>query len=340
MSRDQLSSDSTDERAARSGAARPDLLGLEPDQIEAARLSDILSAVELGQAPDLDPTEDPALASLEQTASMLRSSLAAASAHASFRSFHERSRTRVLLATPRPRREPVVEAARESLLQRWNGLFTSIASAGAASIATFIVTIIAIGGGSSAAPAGTVQSPEPPPDAVAPEAMVSANGPAVERGPERVNLTALSINEQVTHYVDLLERLAALKNDGQPADENLLRDLAETGATVKRSIEQNPDVTGADAFVAMHTTFAGNQALREATVANEADQQVLDTAQATAEGAYVTAARFLNDNPDLLPDANDATAALSATSAGTAPASPPATSEDVTTSEDVGDSAP
>ena len=334
MSRDQLSSDSGDERAARSGSARPDLLGLEPDQIEAARLSDILSAIELGQAPDLDPTEDPALASLEQTASVLRSSLAAASAHASFRSFHERSRARLLAATPRPRRLAVIEAPRESLLQRWNGLFASIASAGAASIATLIVTVIAIGGGSSATPAGTVQSTEPSPDVAAPEAAVSANVPAVEIGPQRVNLTALSINEQVTHYVDLLERLAALKDEGLSADENLLRDLAETGATVKRTIEQNPDVTGTDAFVAMHTTFAGNQALREATVANEADQQVLDTAQATAEGAYVIAARFLNDNPDLLPNVDDATTALSTTSAETAPASSP------DSSEDVGDSAP
>jgi hypothetical protein len=329
MSEHQLSSDSTDERAPRSGAARPDLLGLEPDQIEAARLSDILSAVELGQSPELDPTEDPALASLQQTASMLQSSLAAASAHASFRSFHERSRARVVTATPRPRRLPVVEEPRESLLRRWNGLFPSIASAGAASIATLIVTIIAIGGGSSTAPVGTVQSTEPAPAAVAPDAAVSTNVPPVERGPERVNLTALSINEQVTHYVELLERLDTLKNDGQPAGEHLLRDLAETGATVKRSIEQNPDVSGMDAFVAMHATFDGQQALHDATVATEADQQVLDTAQATAEGAYVTAARFLGDHPDLLPNADDATAALSATSARTAPASSPDTSEDV-----------
>ena len=78
---------------------RPDLLGLEPEQIEAARLAEILAAAEQGQVVDLDPTEDPALASLSTTVRSLRESLESATARASFSAFHASSRSRVMAAT-------------------------------------------------------------------------------------------------------------------------------------------------------------------------------------------------------------------------------------------------
>ena len=189
MSQDQLSSGSSEERTPKRPSERPDAPGLEPDQIEAARLADVLAAVERRGAADLDPNADPALAVLERTAGVVRSSLEASSAHASFRSFHERSRARVMRATPQPR-QPVVDAPRESLLQRWNGLFTSIASAAGASVATLIVTVLALGGGSST-PAPTVQSPAP-----APEPAVAA----VEPAPSDEQVEPASADE---HWINL-----------------------------------------------------------------------------------------------------------------------------------------
>ena len=316
MSQDQLSSGSSEERTPKRPSERPDTPGLEPDQIEAARLADVLAAVERRGAADLDPNADPALAVLERTAGVVRSSLEASSAHASFRSFHERSRARVMRATPQPR-QPVVDAPRESLLQRWNGLFTSIASAAAASVATLIVTVIALGGGSST-PAPTVQSPAPAPEpavaAVEPASSDEQVEPASsDEQPERVNLTALSIIEQLSLYVELLERLDALSDDGLPAGEHLLRDLAETGASVARTIEEQPEaVSGADAWVAYQTAFKGQQLLEDATVASEQHEQVLDTAQVAAAGAFVTAARFLMEDPQRAPSADDAARALRA----------------------------
>lgn len=301
MSDDRLTSRSSDKHPA-----RPDLLGLEPEQIEAARLSELLTSIENDSPLDLDPIEDPALTALLQTTRVVRASLNVPAGHQSFRSFHERSRRRVLAATPRAPRPAVAEGPRESLLQRWNGLFTSVASAAAASIATFVVTVIAVGGGSSTAPL-TVQTVDPAPTS---EPAVSAAPVSTAPAPTRVNLTSLSITEQVSRYVELRERLDALTGRGQPADEALLRDLADAGATVKNTLEQNPEISGTDAYVAMHAAFDGQKSLESATVASEGEQQVLFTAQETAEGAFVTAARFLTDQPERLPSADEAAQAL------------------------------
>jgi len=296
MSHDPLNSRSKDRRST-----RLDLIGLEPDEIEAARLTEILTSIEQGIQPDLDPSEDPALAALTQTALVLRRSLEAASAQQSFERFHHRSLARVIAATPQPARVRSVEHRRDSLLQRWNGLFTSLSAAAAASIATFVVTVLAVGGSAPASGPLSVQS-------VAPDGTALAANVTPLEVP-RVNLTALSVSQQVSLYVTLIERLNALNDDGLPADESLLRDLADTSATVKRTIERDPTVSGADAFRAMHRTFEGQQALEKATVASEADQQVLFTAQETAAGAYVTAAQFLGV-PGRLPSAGEAAQAL------------------------------
>ena len=280
-------------------ADRRDLIGLEADQIEAIRLAEVLSAEEAGTVTNIDPVADAEIAELARTVNVVRDSLGAASAHRRFSSFHEASRARVMSATPRPR--AVLAEERPSLLQRWNGLFTSMGAAAAASAATFIVALLAFGGAQG--PVATVQVIEPQPQ----PATV-----ATTSNPERINLTSLSMSEQLTVYVGLLERLNALTSEGEPASQDLLRDLAETGATVRRTMVEQPDtVSPADAWVAYQTGFKGQQVLNQAVVTSEEDQQVLSTAQATADSAFVTAARFL-ENPERAPSADDAAQALAA----------------------------
>lgn len=330
MSENPFSSGSSDEQLDSARSDRLVLSELENEEIEASRLADVLAITEHGNTPDLDPIEDPALASLHKTTQIVRASLELASTQESFQHFHESSRPRILSATPQPQRQPVSTTPRISLRQRWGGLFTPLASAAAASVATFLVTVIAIGGGSSTTPTTTVQRTEPilqpqvvsaipPTEQASPPAAAAAEPEAVVPQPEvsvtaatadhrdRVNLTNLSIAEQVSLYIDLLERLDSVTGNGNPASEGLLRELAETGATVQRAIDYDPAVSGADAFIAMHAAFAGTVALEQATVATDSDQQVLQNAQVTAQVAYVTAARFLTDNP---PSANDAARAL------------------------------
>jgi hypothetical protein len=299
MSRDQLSSGSFE------GNPRPDLAGLGDDQIEAVRLSEVLSAVEAGDDFHLDASEDPILTSLSATAGSLRSSIEAASTRASFDTFHQRSRRHVLAATPQ-RIEVSGRGQRESLLHRWNGLFTSVSSAAAAAVATFVVTVLAIGGSTSTEPLASVQVA----DSAAGEAR--ADDPLANAAPSesQVNLTALSVDDQIVRYRSLLDELSELTEGGQPADVGLLREIADTSATVARTIEEQPgSVSGASAWDAYHATFEAQQTLSEASVASGDDQVALDTAQVVADGAFVTAARYLG-NPALAPSYDEVVAAV------------------------------
>ena len=296
MSDDQLSSDSSDERTPRSGSSRSDLPGLEPDHVEAIRLAEVLAANEQGIDTGLTAAEDPAVAGLAHTAEVLQTSLSAASARPSFRTFHERSRARVLDATPKPRHQPLIEAPKESLLQRWNGLFTSVASAAAAAVATLVVTVIALGG-STSEPLPLVQVPASTPT---PKAAVSVVVPAPRA---RVNLAALSTAEQLEFWRQTIKQVEALTENGQVVDELLLRDLADVGASISGRIKDDPGaVEGTDAYVAWHTGFDSQQVLDDATV-NEDAEQALQTAKSTASDAMVVAAQFLT--PERMPRAED-----------------------------------
>lgn len=287
MSHDQRSSGSLGDRD------RPDLTGLDAEQNESVRLSEILGAAERGELPELDPTEDPILTSLQVTATSLRSSLESATARASFEIFHERSRRRVMAATPRRPVEVTPAEQSESLLQRWNGLFTSVTSAAAAAVATFVVTVLAVGGGAPTDPLAAVQTTDDSP--------VSAVAEATDASESQVNLTALSVDGQINRYRTLLDRLNELTDGGQPADAGLLREIADTSATVARTIVEQPGtVSGATAWDAYHATFDAQQALSEASVATDSDQVALDTAQVVADGAFVSAARYL-ESPGLAP---------------------------------------
>lgn len=283
MSDEQLRGESFDRRE------RTEFAGLDAEQAEAARLSEILGATDRGEVPDLDPNEDPMLSSLSETATTLRASLEAASSRASFETFHRRSRRRILATIPE--RVEVIESDRsESLLQRWNGLFTSVSSAAAAAVATFVVTVLAIGGGASTEPLATVQVTDAGPDA-APSADAATDSLPTD---VEINLTALSVDEQIVRYRGLLAELNDLTDGGHPADAGLLREIADTSATVARAIEEQPgSVGGPSAWNAYHTTFTAQQALSRASVASDDDQVALDTAQVVADGAFVTAARYL-----------------------------------------------
>lgn len=288
----------------------PHLSGLEPDQVEAIRLADMLSAAEADRPSMLDPIEDPELAALVATAGDLRTALEAATAHASFGAFQQRSRARVMAATPSPR--PVQLALQEprgSIFDRWAGLFTSIAAAAAASIATFVVTVAAMGGGpGSPAVVSTEVSDSPETVAASDAATEEAAAPV---SPPQTNLTALSTSQVMAQWRVTLERITAATNDGEPVGVTLLDDLIDASSSVAARIQRDPDsVSGAEVFAALHAGKDSEKALAAATVSEPEAQQALDTAQLTSEGAMVIAARFLDEHPDRRPSADEAAAAL------------------------------
>ena len=102
MSENPFSNGSSDEQLDSAQSDRLVLSEIENEEIEASRLADVLAATENGNIPDLDPTEDPALASLHTTTQVVRASLELASTQESFQHFHESSRPRILSATPQP----------------------------------------------------------------------------------------------------------------------------------------------------------------------------------------------------------------------------------------------
>lgn len=295
------------------GRERPDLAGRAADEIEAARLSEVLAAAERAEIPDLDPIEDPMLASLSATAASIRSSLEAASARASFETFHDRSRRHVMAATPQVRLKWASSERGESLLQRWNGLFTSVSSAAAAAVATFVVTVLAIGGGASTEQLASSPATNPPATGAQ---VANVTGPTAPSKPG-VNLTTLSTAEQIEYWRETMARVEALTNDGESVDEPLLRELADVGASVSQRIKDGTDTDGTDAYVAWHAGYDSQQILSQAAVADDAGP-ALETARSTANEAMVVAARYLT--PERMPRADDVAAILDPDSLAAAPA--------------------
>lgn len=74
----------------------------DPEAVEAHRLAEVLARVEAGHAPDVDPTEDPALASLLSIATRARAEMGTLSDERAFHSFHARSRAAILHSLERP----------------------------------------------------------------------------------------------------------------------------------------------------------------------------------------------------------------------------------------------
>ncbi len=281
------------------------LLGLEPDTAEVLRLSDALALHESGVALDLDPREDPALTSLVHTSTAITAAFNRSTETEAFERFHHRSRTNVIAAVAGAG-EPAARAPRApkpSLLQRWNSVFAAAGAAAAASIATFIVTVAAIG---NSAPAPVVTNVEPvnePPTTVA----------VVEPAPEEpaVNLTVLTVDGQLDLWLDTLLKVAALNADGQPVDGPLLRMLTDATASVTRQIERDPEaVSGAAVFVSYQAAFDSARELSEVTVAEDTDQPALDTAQLAADQAFVVAARYFEQNPERVPSVEDVASRL------------------------------
>ena len=281
---------------------RDDLLGLEPDAVEALRLSDALERHASGAALDLDPREDPVLTSLVQTAVAISDTFDRSTTTEAFERFHHRTRANVAAAVAGAGQPAAAQsnAPRPSLLQRWNGIVTAAGAAAAASIATFVVTVAALGNNAPVAP---LVAEMPAADAGS-EPAVAAVAPA-QPDEAAVNLTSLSLDGQLDLWLDTLLQVAALTADGQPVDGPLLRTLTDATASVTRQIEREPEaVNGASVFVTYQAAFSSQQTL-DGVTANEADQPALDTAQLAADQAFVVAARFFEQNPDSIPSVDE-----------------------------------
>jgi hypothetical protein len=297
-------SQSSGERSPSGGGFQ--LSGLKPEQVEAIRLADALSATDAGERPSLDPVEDPELSGLVRTAGDLRVALETATTRASFEAFHRRSRLRVVAATPSPRpAQMALQQPRGSILDRWAGLFTSIAAAAAASIATFVVTVAAMGGGPGSPAAVSTEVSD------SPETVAASDTATAEAAPPVTNLTALSTSQVMAQWRFTLARITTLTNEGRPVDVALIDEVIGASSSFAARAQRDPDsVTGTDAYVAWHAGFASQQVLSKATVTEPEGQQALDTAQLTSDGAMVVAARFLDENPDRRPSAAEAAVAL------------------------------
>ncbi|MBT5774072.1 MAG: hypothetical protein HOH95_06810 [Dehalococcoidia bacterium] len=291
----------TDQLQHSEGPERDNPLGLEPEAVEALRLSAALARHESGAAPDLDSREDP---SLVETAVAITAAFDASTTTEAFERFHHRTRANIVAAVAGARQPATaqLQAPRPSLLQRWNGVFAAAGAAAAASIATFVVTVAALGNNAPVAPfVADVQ-----PSNVGSEPAVAV----IQPDDSAVNMTALSLDGQLDLWLDTLLQVAALTADGQPVDGPLLRTLTDATASVARTIEREPEaMNGASVFVTYQAAFRSQQTLNGASV-NETDQPALDTAQLAADQAFVVASRYFEQNPERIPSVDDVAARL------------------------------
>ena len=295
-----------------------DLLGLGSDSAEALRLSDALALHESGVALDLDSRVDPTLHSLVHTSTAISAAFNRSTETEAFERFHHRTRTNIIaaLAPPPEAVASAPGAPKPSLLQRWNSVFAAAGAAAAAAIATFIVTVAAIGNGTPVPVVTNVEPVDEPQTTVAvielvdkPQTTVAVIEPTHE-GP-LVNFTALTVDKQLDLWLDTLLLVATLNADDQTVGTPLLRTLTNATASVTHHIEHDPEaISGAAVFVSHQTAFNSARELSEVTISNEADQPALDTAQLAADQAFVVAARYFEQNPDRIPSIDDVAARL------------------------------
>ena len=261
----------------------------DPDTVDALRLAEVLERVESGRAPDLDPTEDPALAHLLVTAMRVRAEMGTISDDHAFNSFHTRSRAAILHSLEGSRR--VVPFYRRSRL-----LAPLAAAAAAAAIAIF-----------SFAP--SLQGGEAP-----------SNGAAA------TNLTARSTTEELDRLATAIADIQERAQSAQPVPAPLLRAVSEGTARVANIIEQNPEQVSKEAVTTyIQAARNGQNVLQVVTVEQDA-QGALAAAQRASRDGVVVAGRFLTNNGGTATatPTGTATATGTPTATGTATGTPTA----------------
>ena len=303
---------------ARGDSMTGSFLPQDADAVEAAeamRLADVLDRVEAGHAPDLDPTEDPALSRLLVTATRVRFELGAVRDERAFRSFHTRSRTAILHALePRPKVVPFPYSG-HAPFGRWRR--TSVLAPFAAVAAAAAIAISAL---------GSNVPPDPLSGRGTPDAAVA-------------NLTPRTTIEELDRLAIAIADIQERAQSGQSVPAPLLRAVSEGTARVANLIEQSPERVSKETVTTYIQAAQNSQNILDTLSTKTVDQDAqgaLAAAQRTARDGVVVAARFLNPTGTTpatnttTPPANPSAATSGGTTTpatpGTAPATPAASS--------------
>ena len=254
------------------------------ERLEAMRLADVLDALDAGTPAPISATEDPELATLVQTAGLLRDGMAAGTETASFQSYRARSRAYILHTLEEQQR--AAQATRHAD-QRRDGLVPFVRRrwavlapvAAAAAVAAFTLATTNVG-----APAGTG----------------SQGGPAVAS-----NRTAASTDAELDRIRQAVELLSARAERGEPVDSSLLRTITETSAAVANRIEAAPQLVSREHVATYHKALTQSTAVLTAVQPVAGSEDALAAAQRATQDGVVAAARYLGT--DATPTAPAAT---------------------------------
>lgn len=297
-----LGSDSPSPRPGERGPGG-EVVDAAAETAEAERLAQALAALEAGEDPHVDPRQDPELAALIRTASLLRHGLPDPTDSPTFRSYRARSRAYVFhslehAAQPEPRPVPAVareprEPLREALLParwRWRELLVA-APLTAAAAAVALILALGLGG----------------PD----------NSPADNARARLVatNRTSLTAGDELLRIRVALDEIAQRTARGEPVDAVLLRTITENTAAVANRIETAPQTVNKDAIASYHQAVTVGRSVLGTVRPAAGSEAALASAQQAAQDGSVAAARFLGADPA-------ATATPAATGAPTATPTP------------------
>ena len=275
--------------------------------IDAQRLADALDTVEAGREPDVDPREDPSLASLISLASEIRAVEELATDTQRFHSYRTRSRDHIL-RTIEPEAAPrtVEEPQRRGIpFLRWTFL-APVASAAAAAVA--VLAFVAIQGDSSSGGAGGEQvAAVEPPDVEAPsvdiEAPVATPAPAaaipslppglegIEPGPGGFP-PAASVEQELQRIQRLIATLAETVAAGDPVDASVLRAITESTASVAHRIENQPESVSQEQVITYIKVAADGRTLLAAVRAEGEGETALTAARRATQDGVVVASTF------------------------------------------------
>jgi hypothetical protein len=262
--------------------------GSHDDQLQAERLAELLDALDDGRSPDVDPREDPELASLLQTASRLREADGRVEAQPAYV-----RRSRGLL------QHRLAHRARRTI---WRRAWTVSASAAAAAL--LVMAVVALNRGGSEGDVQVVAAVAADTGAGQPEAVSSAEAvpEAVEAAAASTNATTVSVADELSRLREAVSGIEASISRGEPVEPRLLEEAAAGTASVATRIKNEPEsLSGQTVLIYVQAANAAREALRSVTVA-EGGEAALAAAQSAADDGVVTAARFFGENPDALPE--------------------------------------
>jgi len=290
---------------------------------EVQRLADALDALDAGDEPDIDEREDPELASLLSTASLLHDRLDEATETASFESYHARSRAYILhtlesdaLTAPsgagiddagtlehRGGAPGLPHIARIDE-HRWFSGFTRARWALLSSVAA------------TAAALGLLFFVNAAPDTPGGAGGVDVGPPAAAG----VNLT--SPEDELQEIQAAVNAIRDRTSRGQPADAALLRTVTKSTAAVARVIDTQPTtITKESVANYLDTVNTARDVLNEVQPSADGGTALV-AAQAATEDGQVTASRFLGNVPEPPTATPTATPTPTPTATPTATASP------------------